>query len=725
MPDITLAPVRIDVSAQQSTQGSIGFSEPFFQGPIKVGSNLYVMLQGPVAPRHVNVFKSTDGGASWTMMDGGNSPTVTGISNIFRISSYLNPNGTTITISYSPTVNNNPTTISWITFDTITDTFGVPGTIPDLTSNNPFDGGLSLLSLDFVVRANGEIVAAWSQVVAPNTNHVSAGYSILSGGVWGAFVVVAAGDDATQLDWGGPSALVLDLNTGITHWFLIKNTNQPSTVLNDAYLTLSPANVSSAITVLSSRTSPDNDLPSYGRPVISSAQDALVMPTYVFTQPGYTMRAYYGTPVSAPVWTITDLESGGGLGFIQAQFGHAMAVDSDVWAVWVNQPDFVTVELHRSICTAGVWGAVQVFYDLVTNPPNANPLASQVMLGGTCAQIGSVGAVISVNDPGLPQKLAYFLLQATVPPPVTTATLTLVKSVSPGGQAVAGDFILSATGPTTISGAGGVGPSVVPVGTYILAETPIAGYQQRTWSLSGGGTLVGNQLTLAANDVAVVTLVNDPVKKSSGGGAKFFPRYLNLTLLMNQLQMHQAPLSAFFAFPNDFDTCLAREWRLFHQIDPTAMSCGRKPSCFLEGFEAKEWVDPPHGFIRFNPDKAIPLPDPVSGDVTIFSFRVPIGFDGILLGQYHGYAGLGTFIEGGGDLAWRVRVAGRYLRDMGNMLVSLGSPQQISPCPGGLWLHSGNLVEYIVTAPNTSSMLPLPGQGNILAGLTGFFFPRK
>lgn len=224
-----------------------------------------------------------------------------------------------------------------------------------------------------------------------------------------------------------------------------------------------------------------------------------------------------------------------------------------------------------------------------------------------------------------------------------------------------------------------------------------------------------------------------PAVKASTGGGTYFPRFLNKTLLYAQIARvtndvayrEFAPLYWMYDFPNGFDVCLSREWRIFHQIDPTAMSCGRKPSCFLDGFQGKEWVDPPHGAIQFNPDKSIPLPAAASGDVVVFSFRVPIGFDGIVLGQYHQYTGLGTFIEGGGDLAWRVKVNGRYLRDMGNMLVSLGSTKQLSPCPGGLWLHSGNLVEYIVTAPNTSGLLPLPGQGNILAGLNGFFFPRK
>lgn len=238
---------------------------------------------------------------------------------------------------------------------------------------------------------------------------------------------------------------------------------------------------------------------------------------------------------------------------------------------------------------------------------------------------------------------------------------------------------------------------------------------------------------IAAPAPPVVTTV---IKATAGGGT-YFPRFLNKTLLHAQIARvvgqspstifayrEFAPLYWLYDFPNDFTVCLSREWRLFNQIDPTALSCARKPDCFTGDQWARPWVDAPAGSITFNPNKAIPLPDPALVDVVVLSFRVPIGFDGIVLAQYHSYTGGGTFVEASGDIVWRVRVNGRYLRDMGNMLLSLGSPQQLSPCPGGLWLHSGNLVEYVVSAPNTSGNLPLPGEGNILAGLHGWFFPR-
>jgi hypothetical protein len=178
-------------------------------------------------------------------------------------------------------------------------------------------------------------------------------------------------------------------------------------------------------------------------------------------------------------------------------------------------------------------------------------------------------------------------------------------------------------------------------------------------------------------------------------------------------------VSYWFDLPNQYDECLGRDYRLYRTIDRTLLSCGKKPDCCLR--DERDWVEQPPGGIAFNPSAAIPLP--AAGDTVIFSTRCPFGYDGVILGQYHGYTQ--NWAEGSGDLAWRIRVNGRYLRDMGNILSSLGTPRQLSPCPGGLWVHSGNLIEYVVDAPNTTGSLPPPGVGNILAGLHGWFFPRK
>jgi hypothetical protein len=143
---------------------------------------------------------------------------------------------------------------------------------------------------------------------------------------------------------------------------------------------------------------------------------------------------------------------------------------------------------------------------------------------------------------------------------------------------------------------------------------------------------------------------------------------------------------------------------------------------------AQAVIVPPKGAVTFNPFNAIPLPSPASGENTLFTFQVPIGYDGIITGQSNGYIGAG-FIEGSGDIVWRIVVNNfgtrRYLKDCGAILVSLGKVNLYQTIPGGMRIYSGNAVSVVVTAPNTSGALPPAGTGQIFAGLHGYHWPRR
>ena len=146
---------------------------------------------------------------------------------------------------------------------------------------------------------------------------------------------------------------------------------------------------------------------------------------------------------------------------------------------------------------------------------------------------------------------------------------------------------------------------------------------------------------------------------------------------------------------------------------------------------ATQAISPPFGALTFNPFKAIPLPSPASGENVLFTFPVPLGYDGIITGQSNGYlnAGSGQFLEGSGDIAWRISVYNntgcqRYLKDCGNILFSLGQINNYQTVPGGMRLYSGNLVTVVVTCPNTSGSLPPAGTGQVFAGLHGWWWPR-
>ncbi|MCE1177668.1 MAG: DUF11 domain-containing protein, partial [Micrococcales bacterium] len=91
--------------------------------------------------------------------------------------------------------------------------------------------------------------------------------------------------------------------------------------------------------------------------------------------------------------------------------------------------------------------------------------------------------------------------------------LTLLKDVvnDNGGTAVDTDWTLTATGPVTASGAEGaaaVTNAPVSAGTYTLSEAGPAGYSQTDLTCEGG-TLSGDQLTLAVGQSATCTFTND------------------------------------------------------------------------------------------------------------------------------------------------------------------------------------------------------------------------
>lgn len=146
------------------------------------------------------------------------------------------------------------------------------------------------------------------------------------------------------------------------------------------------------------------------------------------------------------------------------------------------------------------------------------------------------------------------------------------------------------------------------------------------------------------------------------------------------------------------------------------------------GATALVQVTPPYGALTFNELQAIALPSPASGENVMFTFPVPLGYDGIITGQNNGYIGNG-FVEGSGDIVWRIAVynatgAQRYLKDCGAILFTLGQLKNYQTVPGGIRLYSQNLVTIVVTCPNTSGSLPPPGTGQVFAGLHGWMWPR-
>jgi hypothetical protein len=174
---------------------------------------------------------------------------------------------------------------------------------------------------------------------------------------------------------------------------------------------------------------------------------------------------------------------------------------------------------------------------------------------------------------------------------------------------------------------------------------------------------------------------------------------------------------------NRFDECEILEARRMRKIK-------FPPSCIMPpGADpyAMPWEDDfgalPEQSVPFNKTGAIVTPNSAAGDVTVLSFRVPLGFDGLLTACYWGYTGTG-FSQGSGDLIFRLQRNQVYLKDLSNVAYTIGSSKLPAPMTQGALLLSGQLVSLIVNAPNVSGNIQV-GDSNIYGGLIGFWWPRS
>jgi hypothetical protein len=164
----------------------------------------------------------------------------------------------------------------------------------------------------------------------------------------------------------------------------------------------------------------------------------------------------------------------------------------------------------------------------ITLGDSANTVFAGASGAGTTFQFDE-GYAFNVSEIGLPAGYAQLSIagdcSGAIAADVTKVctitnddqppSLTLVKVVinDNGGTAVTTDFILSADGPTPISGAGGVSSGAnFSAGAYALSETTVAGYTASAWSCTGSGTQSGSSITLANGQSATCTIVNNDAK---------------------------------------------------------------------------------------------------------------------------------------------------------------------------------------------------------------------
>lgn len=171
--------------------------------------------------------------------------------------------------------------------------------------------------------------------------------------------------------------------------------------------------------------------------------------------------------------------------------------------------------------------------------------------------------------------------------------------------------------------------------------------------------------------------------------------------------------------PNTATKALQREADLFRAIEQGG---GLQQICcpMRTPYEDPPYlVQPPQGR-QFSEINSIALPAADGLDYLVASFRVPTGYEGVITSVVNLYTGAG-FVEGSGDLTWRVRLGRRWARNFGQVLTTMGS--LTSPCPlfrGGWRTSTNQVVEYYV---NHSVLSGLAG-GRIVCGFFGWHYPQ-
>ncbi len=478
---ITDTPVLIDPVLASRAAGWTGATSNTkniaFKFLFVVGSNLYgVLSSGDPLSSLGGVFKSTDGGATWTQQDSVNRPL-----NGFHLLAELDEITGIIYLCYDGVADLH---YRINTFDTNTDTYGSVVT-------SGFTWAVGSTNAELLRQSMGDIYVYY---ISGSTLV----YEKFSTGAWsGSQVTVSSIYNTTILSYAVDAADRMHLLVGPI-----------VTQKRVAYIPIdATGSVGSAVIVYSNGFS--IGIAGSGNGVILNG-DTICFP-YVTGASENDVRVFFGTPLNAPVWTdeavatvsdraiINDLQLDGSNNLVSFYTQYNQS-GGDPDQLWMNTR------------TSGVWGTPELVYDLIDNPPPTNgfdPFNNYIHSLNAALFDGRwvfITAAEANPDSGPDRELCagYFLAES----PATVQTLQLNKTVI-GGSAVASDFTLTATGPDTLTGAGPqVGPTEVNAGTYELSEDGPSGYEAGAWDCGGATMPTASSVTVPEGGTVVCSITN-------------------------------------------------------------------------------------------------------------------------------------------------------------------------------------------------------------------------
>lgn len=172
---------------------------------------------------------------------------------------------------------------------------------------------------------------------------------------------------------------------------------------------------------------------------------------------------------------------------------------------------------------------------------------------------------------------------------------------------------------------------------------------------------------------------------------------------------------------NEFDYCLLQEIAKWNRLQPLPV-CSVPQDLWTTLPWEPEWGSLPALAVPFRKIQSIITPAAAAGDQVVSQLIVPQGYDGLLAGIFWRYNGV-NFIEGSGDIFWRIQVNQRFVKDLSNVGFTLGSSVTPMPMTEGQQLQSRQRISVVVNVPNISGTIQV-GTSTITGGLFGFFWPK-
>jgi hypothetical protein len=130
------------------------------------------------------------------------------------------------------------------------------------------------------------------------------------------------------------------------------------------------------------------------------------------------------------------------------------------------------------------------------------------------------------------------------------------------------------------------------------------------------------------------------------------------------------------------------------------------------------WISPPHGAVSFFPKTQVAIPA-VGGTSTILTMQVPNGSDGAIQKFSVNYVG-GGFVNGSGDIVWRILANGKAIRNANNIISEMGTQDSPFELSSTIRIYSGQTITVEVNHVANAAL-----NQSVLAMLEGWFYPAR